>query len=114
MAADALKQFALAALFALLASGDAGFVGKHFVAGPVEIDDEFFPELFYSFAPVELAFLDFVELFFQPRGKGHVKNVLETLYQQNADAFAQHGRRRSDPAPCVTYSRSTIVEIMDA
>src|SRR5467141_1416611 len=95
VAADALEQFALAALFALFPRGDAGLVGKHLVAGLVEVNDEFFPELFDGFAPRQLAFLDFVKFLFEPRGKRDVENVFETLYQQHADALAEHGGRET-------------------
>src|SRR4029077_2112570 len=55
-------------------------------------DDEFFPELLYGFAPVELALFDFVELFFEARGESDVKNVFETFYEKNADTLTKHGR----------------------
>src|SRR6266850_1097253 len=93
--ADALEQFALAALFALFPRGDAGLVGKHLVAGLVEVNDEFFPELFDGFAPGQLAFLDFVEFLFEPRGKRDVENVFETLDQQHADTLTKHRGRES-------------------
>src|SRR5258708_2409131 len=95
VAADALEQFALAALFALFPRGDAGLVGKHLVSGLVHVNDEFFPELFDGFAPRQLAFLDFVKFLFEPRGKRDVENVFETLYQQHADALAEHGGRET-------------------
>src|SRR5467141_1201034 len=95
VAADAFEQFALSALFTLLPGRDAGFVGKHLVAGLVEVNDEFFPELFDGFAPRQLAFLDFVKFLFEPRGKRDVENVFETLYQQHADALAEHGGRET-------------------
>src|SRR2546430_814745 len=80
VAADTLEQFALAALFALLPGRNAGLVGKHLVIGLVEVNDKFFPELFDGFAPRQLAFFDFVELFFEARGKRDVEDVFETLY----------------------------------
>src|SRR5712664_3915107 len=95
MAADSLQQLALAAFFALLTRGDARFVREHLVAGLVEINDEFLPEFFDGFAPGQLAFLDLVELFFEPRGKRHVENVFKALHQQGADAFAKHGGREA-------------------
>src|SRR5439155_10158296 len=90
VAADAFEQFALAALLALLAGRDAGFVGKHFVAGLIQVNDEFFPKLFYGLAPVELAFFNFVEFFLEARGERHVEDIFETFYEQDADAFADH------------------------
>ena len=90
MAADAFEQFALAALLALLAGRDAGFVGKHFVAGLIQVNNEFFPKLFYRFTPVELAFFDFIEFFFEARRERHVEDVFETFYEQNADSLAKH------------------------
>src|SRR6266481_2184921 len=93
--ADAFQQFALAALFARFPGRDARFVGEHFVAGAIEIHDKFFPEFLYRFAPVQLAFLDFVEFFFQARGKRHIKYVFKTFHQQDADPFAKHGRRKA-------------------
>src|SRR5712692_7550270 len=85
MAADAFEQFALAALLALFPRGDASLVGKHLVAGLVEVNDEFFPELPDGFAPGQLAFFDFVEFLFEPRSKRDVEDVFETLYQQHAE-----------------------------
>src|SRR5258708_5360950 len=90
VAADAFEQFALAALFALFPRGNAGLVGKHFVIGFVEVNNEFFPELLDRFAPRQFAFLDLVEFFFEPRGKRNVENVLEALDQQRADTFSEH------------------------
>jgi len=113
VAADAFEQFALAALFALLPGWYAGFVGKHLVPGLVEVNDEFFPELFDGFAPRQLAFFDFVEFLFEPRGKRDVEDVFETLHQQHADALAEHGGREASLF-LVTYSRSTMVEIIEA
>src|SRR5580704_724676 len=95
VAADAFEQFAFPALFALLAGGDARFVGEHLIVGAIEIDDEFFPELFYGFAPGQLALFDFIEFFFEARGESDIENVFETFYQQDADAFAEHGGREA-------------------
>ena len=75
--------------------GDARFVGEHFVVGAIQIDDEFFPEFLYGFAPGEFAFFDFVELFFEPRGERHIENIFEAFDQQQADAFAKHGGRKT-------------------
>src|SRR5882724_3764606 len=91
VAADAFQKFALAALFALFPSGDARFVREHLVAGFVEINDEFLPELLDGFAPRQLAFFDLVELFFEPSGESHVEDILKAFHQQGADAFAKHG-----------------------
>src|SRR5438445_145568 len=95
VAADALEQFALAALFALFPRGNASFVGKHLVVGFIEVNGEFFPKLFDRFTPRQLAFFDLVEFFFEPRRKRDVENVLETLDQQHADALAEHGGRET-------------------
>src|SRR5229473_2086030 len=95
MSADALQQFALAALFAFLPGRYAGFVRKHLVAGLVQVDDEFFPELLDSFAPRELAFFNLIKFFLEPRRKRDVENVFETLDQQRAHALAKHRGRKS-------------------
>src|SRR5438552_3636605 len=95
VAANAFEQLALAALFALFPRRDAGLIGKHLVVGLVEVDDEFLPELFDGFAPRQLAFFDFVQLFFEPRGKCHVDDVLETLDKLRVDALVEYGGRIS-------------------
>src|SRR5579859_3905766 len=61
--ADTFEQLSLAALFALFASGDACLVGKHFIVGAIQIDYEFLPKFLHGFAPVQLAFFNFIELF---------------------------------------------------
>ncbi len=93
--ADALEQFALAAFFAFFPRGDAGLVRKHLVVGFVEVNDEFLPEFLDGFAPGQLAFFDFVELFFKPRCKCDVENIFKALDQQRADALAEHGGRKT-------------------
>src|ERR1700676_2455209 len=95
VAGDALQQLALAALLALLAGGNAGLVGNHLVVSLRQIDDKFLPKLPHRLAPGQLAFFDFVELFIEARREGDVKDVVEAFHQQDADAFAQHGRREA-------------------
>src|SRR5262249_26878069 len=86
VAADALEQFALPALLAGLARGYAGFVRNHFIVGLGQIDDKFLPKFSHGVTPGQFAFLDFVELFFEPRSEGDIKDVVKTFYQQHADA----------------------------
>ena len=86
------------------AGGDARFVGKHFVVGAIEIDDKFFPEFFHGIAPGELAFFNFVELFFEACGKGDVENIFKAFDQQSAHAFAQHGRRKTALLFCYVFA----------
>src|SRR5271155_3879790 len=91
----ALEQFTFAAFFALQPGGNPGLVGQHLLVGLIEINYERIPEFLHGLAPGEFAFFDFVELFFQARGETHVENVFETFHQQDADAFAKHGRREA-------------------
>src|SRR5262249_41203595 len=93
--ADALEQLPLAALFALLAGRDAGFVGHHLVARTRQVHHELLPKLAHRVAPRKLAFLDFVELFLEARRKGDVEDVVERFHQENADAFAEHRWREA-------------------
>src|SRR5262245_1019931 len=44
---------------------------------------------------MQLAFLDFVQFLLEARGEGDVENVLETVYQEAADAFTEHGGREA-------------------
>jgi len=69
VAANAFEQFALAALFTLFSGRNASLVRKHFVVGLIKVNDELFPEFLDGFAPWQLAFFDFVQLFFKPRRK---------------------------------------------
>src|SRR5579862_416621 len=93
--ADALEEFALAALFAGFSGRDTGLVGKHLLIGAVEVHDKFFPEFLDGFAPVQLAFLDVVEFFLESRGECDVENVFKTFDEQAGDAFAEHGGREA-------------------
>ena len=95
VAADALQQFALTALLAGLAGGDARFVRNHFVAGLGQIDDKFPPKFAYRVTPGQLAFLDFVQLFLEPSREGDVEDVVEAFHQQDAHSLAQHRRREA-------------------
>ncbi len=78
-----------------LPGGDAGLVGIHLIGGFIEIHLEAVPEFLYRRAPGQLAFLDFVELFFEARGEAHVENVLESFSQQPADTFAKQCGREA-------------------
>src|SRR5215813_7664287 len=91
MAADALKQFAFTALFALLARWNARLVGDHVVAGVAQINDELFPELADGVAPRQLAFFDFVELLLEARSEGDIEDVVKRLDKQATDALTEHG-----------------------
>src|SRR5271170_7893185 len=95
VARNALQQFTLAAFFALQPGGNPGLVGQHLLVGLIEIHDERIPEFLHRLAPGQLAFFDFVELFLEARGEADVENILETFYQQHADAFAEHGGREA-------------------
>jgi len=113
VAADAFEQFALAALFALLPGWYAGFVGKHLVPGLVEVNDEFFPELFDGFAPRQLAFFDFVEFLFEPRVNVTSK-MSSKLFTSSTLTRSPSMVGEKRPWFLVTYSRSTMVEIIEA
>ena len=89
VAADALEQFALAALLAFFARGDAGLVGIHLIGGFVEVHFEAVPEFFHRCAPGQFAVFDFIELFFEARGEANVENVFEGFHKQAANALAQ-------------------------
>src|SRR5260370_40817230 len=95
VAADALQQFALAAVFALFPRWNAALVRKHLVLSLVEVNDEFFPELSDGLAPGQFAFFNFIEFLFEPRGKGDIENVFEALDQQHTDALAEHRGRET-------------------
>ena len=95
VAADAFEQFALPALLALLPGGNARLVGLHLALGLFEVLREAAIEFLDRFLPGQLAFFDFVELFFHARREAHVENILETLDQQDAHFFAQHGGRKA-------------------
>ncbi len=81
MAADALEQFSLAAFFALLPGGNAGFVRKHFIRGFIQVEQERIPEFLYRLAPRQFAFFNFVQLFFKAGGEADVENILEAFDQ---------------------------------
>src|SRR5262249_22785588 len=95
MAADALKQFAFTALFALLASWNARLVGDHVVASVAQINDELFQELADGVAPGQLALFDFVELLLEARGEGNIEDVVKRLDEQATDALTEHGGRKA-------------------
>src|SRR5262249_46324496 len=81
VAADAFQQLAFAALLALPAGWNSGLIRNHFLIGLRQVDDKLLPELLDRITPGQLAFFDFVQLFFQSRGEGDIKNVVETLDQ---------------------------------
>src|SRR5262249_26347718 len=93
VAADALEEFALAALLTLLPRGNAGLVGLHLPLGLLEVELKALVESLDRFLPGQLAFLDLVELLLHARGEADIEDVLEALYEQIADLFAEHGGR---------------------
>ena len=92
VAADAFEQLALAALLALLACRNAGFVRLHFPFGLFQIILEAVVEVLDRLLPGQLALLDFVEFYFHARSEADVEDVLEAFHQQLADLLAEHGR----------------------
>src|SRR5215470_1551180 len=95
MAADALKQFAFTALFALLPGGNARLVGDHMVASVAQVNDELFPELADGVAPGQRALFDFVELLLEARSEGDIEDVVKRLDEQTADALTEHSGRKA-------------------
>src|SRR6516165_3835384 len=94
--ANPLEQLSLPALLALFPCRNPRFVRHHLIAGLVQVHDELFPELPHRFPPRHLAFFDFVQLLFKPRGELYVEHVLETLDQQSTHPLTEH-RRREPP-----------------
>ena len=53
-------------------------------------------ELVQRIGPLELAFLDLVQLFFHPRGVGFVEEIVKPAFDQNiVDGLAQRGRMKA-------------------
>ncbi len=69
----------------------------HMLFGIFEILLKFLVELCKRVGPLLLAFFDFVEFFFQPRGIGHVEDIAEVFHQQIRHHQPNFGRSKLPP-----------------